>query len=346
MRDGDVLSRLARAAAGVSDPARCGHRRIPGGGERPRRDVRAHADLEFGAQGVVARLSDGAEHAAGPGQRRACRSLIRAIAGRCRAGGCARSAAAAAIPNSRVRRELAGERSGHAGAASASANYLRAEALAAAGRVDAAEGHSRAAARARAHRRMDRICAWRWRGAPSSDPWRFDARAKFRDVGFAPRGPRSGPSRAVSGSLAGNEAAGHVIIDTAVRRVQLARSVSAAHRAAAAQDHAVLEARRAGAAGGDFRSRAAHARWRRVHGKIAWRQPADGSSPVLTLASYHRQRQRGRCAAAIFPHELLPPGALQWLDRAFVAGHVSHGDAVFEGPVRRLPVSRRRRDCS
>ena len=38
-----------------------------------------------------------------------------------------------------------------------------------------------------------------------------------------------------------------------------------------------------------------------------------------------------------FPHRLLPPAALQWLDRAFVAGHLGHGDVVFEGPVRHFP---------
>ena len=49
--------------------------------------------------------------------------------------------------------------------------------------------------------------------AAVSDAWRFDVRAKFRDMGFAPVGRAPG-LRGLSGSLVGNEAAGHVVIDT------------------------------------------------------------------------------------------------------------------------------------
>ncbi len=49
--------------------------------------------------------------------------------------------------------------------------------------------------------------------ASASEAWRFDARAKFRDMGFAPVGHAPG-LRGLSGSLVGSEAAGHLIIDT------------------------------------------------------------------------------------------------------------------------------------
>src|SRR6202044_1598569 len=50
--------------------------------------------------------------------------------------------------------------------------------------------------------------------ASASEAWRFDARAKFRDVGFAPVGHAPG-LRGLSGSLIGTEAAGHLIIGNA-----------------------------------------------------------------------------------------------------------------------------------
>src|SRR5579859_6189127 len=46
-----------------------------------------------------------------------------------------------------------------------------------------------------------------------SDPWRFNARAQFRGVGLAPVGHAPG-LRGLSGSLAGTEAAGHVVLDS------------------------------------------------------------------------------------------------------------------------------------
>ena len=49
--------------------------------------------------------------------------------------------------------------------------------------------------------------------ASVSDAWRFDARAKFRDMGSAPVGRAPG-LRGLSGALAGTEAAGHVFIGT------------------------------------------------------------------------------------------------------------------------------------
>ena len=65
-------------------------------------------------------------------------------------------------------------------------------------------------------------------------------------------------------------------------------------------------------------------------------QPADGSSPLLTLASTSTTATSAD-APLYFPHACCRPPALQWLDRAFVAGHLSHADAVFAGPVRHFP---------
>jgi uncharacterized protein (TIGR02099 family) len=170
--------------------------------------------------------------------------------------------------------------------------------------------------------------------ASASDDWRFDVRAKFRDMGFAPVGRAPG-MRGLSGALVGTEAAGHVSIDThlavynwpdqfpepiavPVLKTTLYWRRSPQELLMATSD---LEVR-------------THAA--RVHAKLSWSQPADGSSPVFTLAS---SIDDGDAADAplYFPHQTLPPGALQWLNRAFVSGHLSHGDAVFQGPVRRFP---------
>ena len=170
--------------------------------------------------------------------------------------------------------------------------------------------------------------------ASGSTGWRFDARAKFRDMGFAPVGRAPG-LRGLSGALVGTEAAGHVSIDThsAVYNwpdqfpepIALPALKTTLYWRRSPQELLMATSDL------EVRTHAA-----RVRAKLAWSQPADGSSPVLTLAS---SIDDGNAADAplYFPHQLLPPGALQWLDRAFVAGHLSHGDAVFQGPVRRFP---------
>ena len=170
--------------------------------------------------------------------------------------------------------------------------------------------------------------------ASASEGWRFDARVKFRDLGFAPVGRAPG-LRGLSGALVGTEAAGHLIIDThsAVYNwpdqfpepIALPALKTTLYWRRSPQELLMATSDL------ELRTRAA-----RVRAKLAWSQPADGSSPVFTLAS---SIDDGIAADAplYFPHQLLPPGALQWLDRAFVSGHLSHGDAVFQGPVRRFP---------
>ena len=73
-----------------------------------------------------------------------------------------------------------------------------------------------------------------------------------------------------------------------------------------------------------------------VHAKAAWRQPSDGSSPILSLAS---TVDGGNLTDThlFLPRELLAPSALAWLDRAFIAGRLSHAEAIIQGPVRHFP---------
>ena len=167
-----------------------------------------------------------------------------------------------------------------------------------------------------------------------SDPWRLQVQAKFRNAGLAPLGRAPG-LRGLTGSIAGDESGGHVFIDS-----------NAALFAWPAQfpqplDLQVLEGklywqRRAGelllaSPGWRFKTHDAEA-----HGLVSWRQPSDDSSPVLTLVS---TVQNGNVANArnYFPRALLPAPVLAWLNRAFLAGHLSHAEAVIQGPVRHYP---------
>jgi uncharacterized protein (TIGR02099 family) len=168
----------------------------------------------------------------------------------------------------------------------------------------------------------------------ASDPWQMEIQARFRGVGFAPAGRAPG-LRGLSGTLAGTEAGGRVDIDThkAVFSwpTQLAQPV-------------------------DLEIFKTTLYWKRtpgelliatpsielknhdaaVHGRVAWRQPSDGGSPVLTLAT---SVDDGNAAEThlYLPRALLAPSALAWLNRAFVAGHLSHADAVIQGPIRHFP---------
>jgi uncharacterized protein (TIGR02099 family) len=73
-----------------------------------------------------------------------------------------------------------------------------------------------------------------------------------------------------------------------------------------------------------------------VRGKVAWEQPADGTSPLLTLVG---AVENGNVANArsYLPRAQIAPPALAWLDRAFLAGHLSRADLVLQGPIKHFP---------
>jgi uncharacterized protein (TIGR02099 family) len=215
----------------------------------------------------------------------------------------------------------------------AKANYLRAEALLPlVGLMPQKEIRERLRELAITGEWMDMRLALK-RGA-AADPWRFDARAKFRGVGFASL--RHSPGfRGLSGALAGNESAGHVRLDTAAGVLnwpdQLTQPIDLQLLKAALywrrNEQELLVAT------SDLEL---HTRDATVHGKLAWHQPNSGGSPVLTMASTIDNGNVGD-AHLYLPRQLLSSGALEWLNRAFIAGHLSHGDAIFDGPVRRFP---------
>jgi uncharacterized protein (TIGR02099 family) len=167
-----------------------------------------------------------------------------------------------------------------------------------------------------------------------NEPWHLNVQARFRNAGFAPVGRAPG-LRGLTGSLAGTEGGGHLFIDSdhAVFDwpLQFPQPI----------DLSILRTRmywqRSDAelllASPEFTAKTPDAELR---GKFSFLKPADDSSPVLTLVS---TVQNGNVAAAknYLPRALLGPGALNWLNRAFLAGHLSRADASFQGPLRSFP---------
>jgi uncharacterized protein (TIGR02099 family) len=167
-----------------------------------------------------------------------------------------------------------------------------------------------------------------------AEPWRFDVRAQFRGVGFAPV-DRAPGLRGLDGMIAGTESGGRVELTgrRAVfswpfelpQAIDLAAFNTTLYWSRSPQELLIATPSI------DIKNEDAT-----VHGRVAWRQPADGSSPLLTVAASVAD---GNAADArrYLPRALLPPSALAWLNRAFVAGHLSHADVVLAGPVRHFP---------
>jgi uncharacterized protein (TIGR02099 family) len=168
----------------------------------------------------------------------------------------------------------------------------------------------------------------------TGDPWRLKVQAKFRHAGFAPIGRAPG-LRGLSGTLAGDETGGHVFLDadgaifawpseftqpidldTLQTKLYWKRSAGELLVATPALQLKTHDA--------DLRA------------VLSWRQPSDDPSPVLTLVS---SVQNGNVANArnYLPRALIAPSATAWLDRAFIAGHLSRADVVLQGPLRHFP---------
>ena len=288
-------------------------------------------DLNFGAQGVVTKLSDGVNTRMD--EVSASLSLTHAdnrwtvLGRRVRAQRGGRR-----DPNSEFDVSWRDDEAGML-ELQAKANYLRAEALLPLiGLMPQKDVRERLRQLAPTGEWVDMRLALGRRSA--GDPWAFDAHAKFRGVGFAPLGAAPG-LRGLSGSLAGNESAGHVILDTGTGVFnwpnQIPQPIEITLLKTSLYWRRDAEQLLVATSNLELRTRDAT-----VHGKVAWRQPLDGSSPILTMADTVDNGNAGE-AHRYLPHELLPSGALEWLNRAFVAGHVPHADAIFDGPVRRFP---------
>jgi uncharacterized protein (TIGR02099 family) len=165
-------------------------------------------------------------------------------------------------------------------------------------------------------------------------PWQLEVHGKFRDAGFAPLGKAPG-LRGLNGSLAGTEHGGHVFLDSTAAvfnwPAQLAQPVAVTAFTTQLYWRNAEDGLTVATSGWDLKTQDAEA-----HGKFAWQRPVEGDSPLLTLVS---RIQNGNVAAArkYLPHALLPPNAFNWLDNAFLAGHLTRADAVLQGPVKHFP---------
>jgi uncharacterized protein (TIGR02099 family) len=166
------------------------------------------------------------------------------------------------------------------------------------------------------------------------DPWRMQVQGKFQHAGYAPVAGAPG-LRGISGSISGNEGGGRVIIDTKAgvfnwpsqfpQPVDLSSLTANLYWKRTAQELLVASPDWA-VKGNDGE----------IRGQVAWRQPADGSSPVLTLVANIQNGNAGD-ARNYMPRGLIAPSALEWLNRAFVAGRMPRADILFQGPVLNFP---------
>jgi uncharacterized protein (TIGR02099 family) len=164
-------------------------------------------------------------------------------------------------------------------------------------------------------------------------PWRMQVHAKFQHAGYASVQGVPG-LRGISGSIAGNESGGQVAIDTHSgvfhwptqfpRPVELERFRANVYWKRTAEE--LLIASR------DWEVKTHDGE---LLGKAAWHQPSDETSPVLTLAGIIQNGNAGN-ARNYLPNGLIGPGALAWLNDAFVAGHL-RANFLFQGPVRNFP---------
>jgi uncharacterized protein (TIGR02099 family) len=169
-------------------------------------------------------------------------------------------------------------------------------------------------------------------------PWRMQVRAKFQRAGYAAVGGAPG-LRGVAGSIEGNESGGHVYIDSNVAVFdwpgQFAKPVDLE------VFKAILFWKRTPQelliAGPEWQLKTHDGE---LHGKAAWQQFSDGSSPVLTLIG---EIVNGSVANArnYLPHGIIAPPTLEWLNRALVSGHMPRATVLFQGPVKHFPFRER-----
>ncbi len=176
---------------------------------RGRGSTLAGADLDFDAQGVVAKLTEGAN--ARMEQVSAALTLTHASDRWTLLGRRVRVVREGRRdPNSEFDVSWRDNDDGML-ELRAKANYLRAEALLPlVGLMPQKELRERLRELAPTGEWKDMRLALERRSI--GDPWQFDARAKFSDVGFAPMGHAPG-LRGLSGALSGNEAGGHLVLD-------------------------------------------------------------------------------------------------------------------------------------
>jgi uncharacterized protein (TIGR02099 family) len=169
--------------------------------------------------------------------------------------------------------------------------------------------------------------------AQPAEPWRMHVQAKFQHAGLAAVNGVPG-LRGIAGSIAGNERGGQVSIDTNVGvfhwPAQFPKSVELEHLKANIYWKRTAEELLIASPDWEIKTHDAD-----IRGQVAWHQPTDDSSPVLTLVGGIQNGNAGN-ARYYLPNGLIGPGALAWLNQAFIAGHL-RASVLFQGPVRKFP---------
>jgi uncharacterized protein (TIGR02099 family) len=170
--------------------------------------------------------------------------------------------------------------------------------------------------------------------AAVNEPLAFDLQARFRGVGFAPVGHAPGV-RGLNGTLAGNQSGGHVVLETRsgvfTWPAELPQPVTLNNLKTTLYWNHSADGLLVATPSLDLATPDAS-----LHGRAAWRRPADGSSPVLTLVG---SVDNGNVANTrlYVPRTRIAASALAWLERAFIAGRMPHADIVLQGPILHYP---------
>jgi uncharacterized protein (TIGR02099 family) len=164
-------------------------------------------------------------------------------------------------------------------------------------------------------------------------PLHLQIHARFRDAGFAPVGRAPG-LRGLSGRIAGDESGGRVELDTHAAvfnwPLQLERPVDLDTLSATLYWKRSADELLVATPDWQMQNRDGG-----VHAKAAWRMPADGS-PLLTLVGSIENANLAD-AHSYLPRAQLPAPALEWLEQAFIAGHLSRAAFVLDGPILHFP---------
>jgi uncharacterized protein (TIGR02099 family) len=171
------------------------------------------------------------------------------------------------------------------------------------------------------------------RGRPG-DPWHLRVAAKFRDAGLAPM-LRAPGLRGLSGEIAGTESGGSVRLEMHGGQINWPRQWPQPITVERASGNFYWSRSDAGllvaTPGLEIKTPDAL-----LQAQVALQLPNAGDSPNLTLVS---RIDNGNVTHTrdYLPRDNLPPKTLEWLDRALVAGHLTHADILLRGPLRHFP---------
>ncbi len=130
--------------------------------------------------------------------------------------------------------------------------------------------------------------------ATLADPWQLQVQAKFQHAGFAPAEGAPG-LRGLTGSIAGTESGGHVYIDTNAAVFnwpsQFPQPVALEAFKTNLYWKRTAEELLVATPSWQMKTRDGD-----IHGQASWQQPADGSSPVLTLVGGIQNGNVASCA--------------------------------------------------